>query len=234
MGVIAVVVAGGPLDIAWPGSFPPTGSSFDAVVAVDGGLDAALAADIVPTVLLGDLDSVSPAGLAWAREREIPIVRHPVDKDDTDTALALEYVGSSADLTQTDILVLGASTIDRFDHLLGTMIALGSSELASARSVSAQIGRTQVHVLHPGARRSLHIGVGRTLSLLALHGTCPGVHITGVRWPLTDHTLTVASTLGISNETMVDTVTVAVGTGVLTVVVPPATPSSSQSGATPS
>ena len=130
MGVIAVVVAGGPLEPPWPGAPPP----FEAVIAVDGGLDAALAAGLVPTLLLGDLDSVTPAGLRWADEHGLPVMRHPADKDDTDTALALAEIVRTADLAATDVIVLGASTIDRFDHVLGTLIALGAPALAGARS----------------------------------------------------------------------------------------------------
>ena len=36
------------------------------VLAADGGLDHALAAGLEPTGLIGDLDSITEAGLAWA------------------------------------------------------------------------------------------------------------------------------------------------------------------------
>jgi len=220
MGAIAVVVAGGPLVAPWSGAPPP----FDRVIAVDGGLDAALDAGLEPTVLLGDLDSVSSAGLAWATDRGLPVVRHPTDKDDTDTALALADVASSPDLSTTDVVVLGASAIDRFDHLLGTLLALGAPSLAAARSITAHLGATEVHVLHPGRACTLSVGAGRTVSLLALHGACTGVHISGVRWPLVDHTLSASSTLGVSNEIVADVAVVTHSeraTGVLTVVIPP-------------
>jgi len=217
MGVIAVVVAGGPLELPWVGAPPP----FEQVIAVDGGLDAALQAGLRPTVLLGDLDSVSPAALRWAHDCGLTIIRHPTDKNDTDTALALASVSASDHLDQVDVVLLGAATTDRFDHLLGSLAALGTPELAAARSITAHLGGTAVHVLHPGARRALRLGAGRTLSLLALHGPCTGVSIAGVRWPLADATLPTASTLGISNETVLLTVTVTVTTGVLTLIVPP-------------
>ena len=46
------------------------------VVAADGGLDHALAAGLTPDALVGDLDSVSAGGLAWAREHAM-ITRTP-------------------------------------------------------------------------------------------------------------------------------------------------------------
>ena len=45
------------------------------VIAADGGLDHALAAGLTPAVLVGDLDSVSSDGLAWA-EAHATIERH--------------------------------------------------------------------------------------------------------------------------------------------------------------
>jgi thiamine pyrophosphokinase len=55
--------------------------------------------------------------------------------------------------------------------------------------------------------------------LLALHGECRGVEVSGARWPLIDATFEPWSTRGISNETT-DLLHVAVTGGVLTLVVP--------------
>ena len=66
-----------------------------AIVAADGGLDHARAAGLIPDVLVGDLDSVSPAGLDWATAN-ISVQRHPADKSATDTELALRVGGGDA------------------------------------------------------------------------------------------------------------------------------------------
>ncbi len=58
------------------------------VLAADGALDHALAAGLTPAALVGDLDSISAAGLDWA-EANASIQRHPPDKEHTDTELAL-------------------------------------------------------------------------------------------------------------------------------------------------
>ncbi len=60
---------------------------------------------------------------------------------------------------------------------------------------------------------------GQTFSLLALHGPCGGVQVTGARWPLHDATLTGTEARGMSNEAT-DRTEVHVASGVLTVVVP--------------
>jgi len=224
VGTVAVVVGGGRV-VAPPG--PPP----DLVVAADSGLDAALAAGLSPHVLVGDLDSVSAEGLAWAHERGVPVERHPADKDETDTALALRVALASG---HRALLVLGSAGMDRLDHLLGTLGALGDPALAAFDDVRALLAPplgcdppTSVRVVHPG-RSTVVEGVpggrgrGRTFSLLALHGRCTGVDVAPARWPLAGAVLEPGSTLGVSNETSGSApARVEVGSGVLTVVVPP-------------
>ncbi len=54
------------------------------MIAADAGLLACRQAGIVPSLLLGDLDSLTdPAGDG------IPLLRLPVEKDDTDTLAAI-------------------------------------------------------------------------------------------------------------------------------------------------
>ena len=65
------------------------------VIAADGALDHALAAGLEPAGLVGDLDSISDAGLD-GRAQHATIQRHDPDKDHTDTELALTDGGRPA------------------------------------------------------------------------------------------------------------------------------------------
>ena len=56
------------------------------VWAVDHGLDACLAAGIVPQRLIGDGDSAAPAAWHFAEKKGIPIEKFPPEKDDRHTA----------------------------------------------------------------------------------------------------------------------------------------------------
>ena len=82
---VVVVTGASPLDPAVVDALP----THAIVLAADGGLDHALAAGLTPAGLVGDLDSVSADGLAWAEEHAT-IERHDPDKDRTDTELALK------------------------------------------------------------------------------------------------------------------------------------------------
>lgn len=208
-GTCAVVIGGGPIT-------SPVGDH-DLVIAADGGYDAARSAGVDPHVLVGDLDSISAAGLAWAETHGVDVQRHAVDKDRTDTALALTEAVASA---PNEIVLYGPTAGDRLDHLLGAIIALGSPELASTRSVSAHFGGAAVHVVHPGHTVELTLTTGTVFSLLALHGPCAGITVSGARWALSDAVLVPGSTVGISNEADGTSVVVSVATGVLTVIIP--------------
>lgn len=207
-----VVVGGGRL-----ASAPPPHA--EAVIAVDGGLDVARNAGLIPTLLVGDLDSVSEEGLRWAQAQGIPIQDHPADKDATDTALALAAAVASHG-GGAQLLVLCGDATDRLDHVLGILVALGDASLACFESVRAVLGVTEVHVLHPGHRTSLDLAAGRVFSLLALHGGCRGVDVRHARWSLSDAALPAGRTLGISNESCGRPVDVRCAEGVLTVLVP--------------
>jgi thiamine pyrophosphokinase len=186
------------------------------LLAVDGGLDQALAAGLTPSGLIGDLDSVTAEGLAWAEEYAT-IARHPTDKNDTDTELALAF---AADMNPARLTLIGGG--DRLDHGLAAVGALGHHVLTSIPRLDGWWDGQHIDVVHGPGQLDLDLAPGSTLSLLALHGPCTGVTITGVRWPLVDADIAPLVGLGVSNE--VDPaegdggpVVVRLSTGVLTI-----------------
>ena len=211
MSQVVVVVGGGPLS-----QRATTEVLADAtIIAADSGLDHAVAAGLRPTLLVGDLDSISAHGKMWAYAHELEIDEHPIDKDATDTELAvLRAVRTGAD----HLLVLGAAG-DRFDHALGTVAALGNPALARFETVRLLLDDTAVHVIHAARSTTIDLPPNCSFSLLAMHGPCHGVDVTGAYWPLTDASLAPSSTRGISNEAS-GILQVAVVDGILTVVVP--------------
>jgi thiamine pyrophosphokinase len=185
------------------------------IIAADSGLDHAVAAGLKPTVLVGDLDSITAHGKMWAYAHELEIDEHPVDKAATDTELALVRATAT---DATSLLVLGAAG-DRFDHTLGTLSALGNPALSRFETIRFLLDDTAVHIVHAPRSVTVDLAPSTSFSLLALHGTCRGVEVTGARWPLTDAVLDPWSTRGISNETT-ELLLVTVADGILTLVVP--------------
>ncbi|WP_443873210.1 thiamine diphosphokinase, partial [Mitsuokella multacida] len=95
------------------------------VCAVDHGLDACLAAGIRPQRLIGDGDSAAPAAWQLAKEQHIPIEQFPVEKDDTDTQLALKLAREAG---FPAAIVTGAFG-GRFDHALSTVTSCAFAPL---------------------------------------------------------------------------------------------------------
>jgi thiamine pyrophosphokinase len=211
---VVVVTGAAELDRRAVAAVPP--GAF--IVAADGGLDHARAAELDPAVLVGDLDSISALGLAWATEHA-EVVSYPIDKPATDTELAIAYAAAC----QPARILLIAGQGDRLDHAVAALGALGIPDLAAVGALEAWWGADQLHVVHGPRTIELDLEPGTTFSVLATHGPATGVTVTGAKWPLEDHALAPLVGLGVSN--LADPspgrpVTVAVGAGIVTVVVP--------------
>lgn len=213
---VAVIIGGGALDRPVASTLPDG----IVVIAADGGLDHAVAAGLEPSVLVGDLDSISAGGRMWAYEHGVRIEEHRADKDLTDTELALRIATAVPDVG--NLIVLGGTDRDdhRPDHFLGTLLALGHPDLSAFGAVTAHLGGAWFNVVHPARPVTLPIGAGRTFSVLALHGPVAGVTVRGAKWELDEADLSPTAALGVSNETKEDVVSISTTTGVVTVVVP--------------
>ena len=208
---VVVVTGASPLRLRAVAAIP-----VDAViVAADGGLDHARAAGLAPGVLVGDLDSVTAESLAWATEHA-EVLRHPTDKDATDTELAVAYAASLA----PERLLLVAGGGDRIDHAVAAIGALGAPELRGVPVVEAWWGDDELYVVPAPRGVTLPHPPGTTFSVLAMHGPCQGVTVTGARWPLAAVDLAPLVGFGVSNEVAQSPVTVSASSGTLTVIVP--------------
>jgi thiamine pyrophosphokinase len=210
-----VVVAGGgspPPDIV---AVLPPGAP---VVAADSGADTALALGLVVDVVVGDLDSVTPSGLAAAQAAGARIVRHPEAKDATDLALAIEEAATLLGEGGGAVVVLGGHG-GRLDHLLAGILALADDTWAGL-SIRAHLGPATVHVVHGPGERDLGGAEGDLVTLVPVGGTAEGVRTTGLRYPLRDEPLGPGTTRGVSNLIESLPARVALRAGVLLAVLP--------------
>lgn len=215
--VVVIAIGGAPWHPAVAGRLP-VGAL---VIAADSGYDHATAAGLQPDLLIGDLDSISDAGVEAARREGVAVEPYPADKDATDTELALEralgLTGAGGDL-----ILVGGGGDDRFDHVLGALGVLSQPRFAECASLSAWVGRAWIAVVHGPGRVELHMPTATTVSLLPLAGDAQGVTTDGLHWPLVDALLPAGTTRGVSNLVSAATSAVALTSGVLAVVVPDA------------
>ena len=183
------------------------------VVAADGGYATAEVLGVEVDLLVGDLDSITPEALARAGDQGVRIERHPVDKDRTDLALALDAVLVDGPANVT--LVGGHG--GRLDHLLANVALLAAPEYAPLR-ITALLGPAVVTVVRD--RAELTGTPGELLSLLAVHGPARGVTTAGLRFPLDAAVLPVGSSRGVSNTFTGHSCRIEVADGVLLAVQP--------------
>jgi len=162
------------------------------VIAADGGLTLAEGLGLDVDLVVGDLDSVDPTQLADAARSGARIERHPVDKDRTDLAIALDAAAADG---PAQVTVIGGHG-GRLDHLLAGTMLLASPAYASL-SITALMGPAIVTVIHDAAQ--LLGEPGELLSLVPVHGMVTGVTTQGLRFPLTDGELSAGSSRGVSN-----------------------------------
>lgn len=182
------------------------------ILAVDGGLDHALEAGLIPSGLIGDLDSISDAGLEWA-EAHATISRHPTDKDQTDTELALAF---ATDMNPARVTLIGGG--NRLDHSVAAIGALGHGALTSIPRLDGWWNGEHFDVLHGPGALELELVPSSTLSLVAMHGPCTGVSISGTRWTLDRVRLAALVGQGVSNQVdRAGVATLRLSSGVLTI-----------------
>jgi thiamine pyrophosphokinase len=202
----AIVLAGGELNTS------PFRDSDDFVIAADSGYDHAVALDVHVDLLVGDLDSLSTAGLAHARRAGVAIEQYPTDKDHTDLELALT---AAIDHGATVIDIHGAEG-GRIGHLLSVALLAVAPSFASV-GVTWHTDTGTIRAANAGHPVELAVSIGDTITLLPV-GNAGGVTTTGLQWPLDDAFLTTGTSMGVSNEAISDQVAVEVREGSILVI----------------
>lgn len=185
-------------------SFLPEIKDGDLLIAVDGGLLACLAQGKTPHLLVGDLDSLTDVP-----PKEIPLVRFPVKKDETDTYLAY-LEGAKRGYTHFEIFGgLGG----RADHTIANLQLL--YRIAEEGRRAALVGTDSKMLAFSDVSVTLKTKPGQSLGVFALSPTCEGVSIAGTAYTLDNGTLKNDFPLGVSNTALGESVTVSVKRGAL-------------------
>ena len=181
------------------------------VAAADSGLDHAYALGLEPDLVVGDMDSVSEAGLARARAAGVQIELHPVDKDATDLEPAIDAV-AAAGFARAKII---GGTGGRLSHTLANALILTVDRGIRLEWLTSH---ARISALRSGETGTFDRAEGTLLSLFPI-GDRVICSSTGLRWPLAPVELVAGSTRGISNEILAaDEATVSVTAGCILLV----------------
>jgi len=187
----AVIVANGtPTDPVADQKQVPPGAL---IIAADGGADYCRALDVVPDVIVGDMDSIN-GNLEAFDYKGAEIIRHPARKNATDLELAIRL---ALDRGAQTIIILGALG-GRWDMSVGNLLLMILPELKTI-PVKFIDGRQEISLLTGPGKAVFKGQSGDTLSLIPVGPAAIGVSLQGLEYALENETLTCGSTRGISN-----------------------------------
>ena len=176
------------------------------ILCADSGLRLAERLNRKPDLVLGDFDSLG------AEPEHLPHITAPVEKDDTDTMLAVRTALANG---FRDIRIYGAFG-GRLDHTFANLQTLEYIRKQGADGILCGI-RDSARMVCGGETLTLAAQADRTLSLFAWTEVCEGVCISGVHYPLTNGRLTRDFPLGVSNQIETAQAEITCGSGILLV-----------------
>jgi len=177
----------------------------DTIICADGGYDHAKKMGITPNILIGDFDSITEI------PDDIPCMRHPSEKNLTDTELAIEYARNKG---FKNFLLL-ASTGSRMDHTLTNILLL---KTFVEQKETAVIINENNKIMMIDSQIIITEPPDTIISLIPITN-CTGVTTTNLKYPLTDATMHVGKGVGISNIILDDNATISVKSGLLIITV---------------
>ena len=188
----AVVFLNGEMDID-ADTYRALVSEKDYVFCADGGARHAKALNVVPTLVMGDMDSIDGELLMWLDEHGVEIRRFSAEKDYSDTELLLDYIFQEG---FRDIIVFGG-TGGRLDHQLANILLLGKYSVAGV-SLRFVHSRGYIEGVREGVSVALDEKQGYLFSFFLLSDTAV-VSLDGFRYGLSFSTVQRGATIGLSN-----------------------------------
>ena len=214
----AIVVLGGPIaesgNPRW--THPVVPREGDIVICADSGAERARRLGLVPSVILGDLDSIPSDLLAEADVEGIPVIKYPVDKDHTDAELAMAHAEESS---AENVLVLATSTGQQ-SHWIGALAAAGASaERQPQQRWEVRTSDTRFRWATTGSVLELTLDPHQEFSVLPDTDSMV-ISIEGGQWNLAQERIERGSCRGVHNRCLGEVVRVTSHAGRALVVTP--------------
>ncbi|MCR5834533.1 MAG: thiamine diphosphokinase [Selenomonadaceae bacterium] len=181
------------------------------IFCVDKGIEICRACNLIPDILIGDFDSAKTSEVDWARGKNIHVETYPVDKDFTDTQLALHR---AAEIFGEHVALLTGCFGGRLDHLYNTVLTCAADNRKIYLADEHEI------ICYVKGGEGTEIKFNRkplAVSLLPMTDICEGVTTKNLHWELADATLTQKFPNATSNRADADKISVYVRRGTLAV-----------------
>ncbi|HEX2925963.1 MAG TPA: thiamine diphosphokinase [Ruminiclostridium sp.] len=182
----------------------------DYIISVDGGSGHLRRMEILPDILIGDFDSANKEDVQYFIDKGIEISKFPVEKDMTDSELAIE---KALELGADEVVFLGALGT-RMDHSLANVFLLKKMLDVGLKGCIID-EHNEIYMFDSSF--SLKRKRGYKLSLIPITEMVTGVSTKGLKYVLKDATMAIGTSWGISNEFMDETASVTISSGILLV-----------------
>ncbi len=184
------------------------------IVAVDKGLESLHQLKIIPNHIVGDFDSISPQILAfYKKQSQIVFHKYNAEKDNTDTDIALKL---AIQLKSSKITMIGALG-KRMDHAIANIHIL--KDALEAKIPCQMIDEyNRIYLIDTLTAIKKEETYGKYISLIPLTSVVEGITLTGFKYPLDDYSLSIGTSLGISNEIVDDIAHIEIRKGILMVI----------------
>lgn len=183
----------------------------DYIICADGGTRHAIAFDVRPNLIIGDMDSAVSGVVQQFKDDGVTVEFFPQDKNETDLELAIDR---AAGLNPKQIIVIAALG-GRLDQTLANIALLSDTRLVSY-DIRLDDGVEEIFFCR--GQVQVHGRSGDIVSLLPWQGEVSEVQTRDLKWPLRKETLYPYKTRGISNEMTGDTASISIGSGLLLIV----------------
>lgn len=184
----------------------------DLIMAADRGAMTAQQFGCQPAIVVGDFDSLDELPLQTLKERGCEIIQAAVEKNETDTELAIQV---AIERGASQITLLGALGGARIDHTVANMLLLTGFETMPIRIVD---GPAICWLLRGPGHSTIGGHAGDLLSLFPLAGDAAGVSTTGLYYPLRNDILRFGKPRGVSNVLTGDQAVVSLKQGLLLII----------------
>jgi len=179
----------------------------DDIIAVDKGLEKVHDLGLIPRVIIGDFDSLSEELLK--EYAEVPTLRHPMAKNETDTELALSWCLEQQRYAE---IIICNDLQGRWDHSMALMQNLlwahSRGQICRIESCNQIVRLISDRAVYPGKK-------GDLLSLIALGQEAVFLGSRGLTYPLEHLVLKPQQSRGISNEFDADRVEIQLEKGLV-------------------
>jgi thiamine pyrophosphokinase len=186
-------------------------ASADLIIAADSGAQTALRLGYTPAIVVGDFDSLS-ISRDDLRAMGCQTIQAPIEKDETDSELAIE---TAIQQGASRITLLGGLGGQRFEHSIANILLLADYDTIPIHIID---GPSVSWLLRGPGSTKIEGQAGDLLSLFPLAGDAHGVHTSNLYYPLHGETLRFGKPRGISNILMAAQAEISVEKGLLLII----------------